>query len=135
MDIFSLAVGFVVGGLTGATGTYFGNKYTDIRRANEEIKQSKIDWKDLCNRFPTILNEMREDVSKIENKDIRRFFVCKSTSTISKSEPSFEYYTDVHSNLNAVISYLEELGYIENITTGHCPIYRFREKFIDKLRN
>ena len=78
---------------------------------------------------------MREDVSKCENIDIRTLFVCNSCSIISKSEPSFEYYTDVHSNLNAAISYLEELDYSENITKRYCPIYRFREKFIDKLKD
>lgn len=35
MDIMSLVVGFLFGTATGAAGTYFGNKYTDIRKTKE----------------------------------------------------------------------------------------------------
>lgn len=36
MDILSVLVGFVVGGFTGAAGTFYGNMYTDQRRVREK---------------------------------------------------------------------------------------------------
>lgn len=135
MDIFSLAVGFVVGALTGAAGSYLGDKYTDSRRAKEKKSQSDNEWKDLHQKFPLIMDEMIEDVCKPESRGIRKFFVCESTWSISKSEACFEYHTDIYCDLNAAILYLEDLGYIENITQGNTPMYRFREHFIERLKN
>lgn len=78
---------------------------------------------------------MKEDVNNPEFIDVRTFFVSDSKATINSSEPSFRYYTDIHGDIRAAISYLEDLGYIEDITPGNCPKYRFYEHFIDNLRN
>ncbi len=134
MDILSLAVGFVVGSLTGAAGTYLGNKYTDKRRLLESAKQENYQWDEFLKKFPEIAKEMMDDVSKPDFTGVRIFFVKNSKTIVNKSEPSFEYYTDVHPNLNAAIMYLADLGYIEDITPGNCPMYRFYEHFYDRLK-
>jgi hypothetical protein len=135
MDWFSVAVGFVVGAFTGAAGTYLADKYTDVRRANEARSNADRQWQDTCERFPKIVSEMKADVRNPEYADIRKFFVKSSKTTVNKAEPGFEYHTDVHRDLSAAIEYLEELGYIENITPGNFPMYRMREKFVDLLRH
>lgn len=134
MDAFSLAVGFVVGAITGAAGHYLGEKYTDRRRSKELSSALDIEWADLEGRFPAIIAEMKEDVTKPEFASVRKFFVKSSRATVNRSEPSFEYHTDVHSDLNAAVAHLEELGYIVDITPGNCPMYRMKEQFVDKLR-
>lgn len=66
---------------------------------------------------------------------MREFFVKNSRTTINRDELCFEYHTDVHSDIGAAIRYLKELGYIEDITPGNCPMYRMREHFVDLLRD
>lgn len=135
MDIFALTVGFLVGACTGAAGTYFGNKYTDQRRKIESKSDKDKEWEDLRRRFPAVLDEMMADVKNPESTGIRKFFVCESTWAINRSEPTFDYYTDKHTDLGAAIAHMEELGYIEDITPGNCPMFRIKETFYDRLKN
>jgi hypothetical protein len=137
MDLLSLAVGFVVGAFTGAAAHYLGEKYTDRRRSIELASKHDERWADLSRRFPRVIAEMKEDVQKPNLLATREFFVKNSGThfTVNRSAPCFEYHTDVHSDLGAAISYLQELGFIEDITPGNCPMYRMREHFVDKLRN
>lgn len=135
MDLFSLAVGFVVGAFTGAAGHYLGEKYTDERRTKLLNKQQDQEWSDLEMRFPKVIGEMKSDVNNPEFADVREFFIKSSRITVNRSKPSFEYHTDVHADLSAALAHLEELGYIVDITSGDCTKYRMREVFVDKLRN
>ncbi len=135
MDIFSLTVGFLVGSFTGAAGTYLGNKYTDIRRSKETYSLEDQQWKNLLNRFPNIIQEMIDDVKNPDFVGARKFFIKKSNTMVSRAEPCFEYHTDVHPELNAAIMYLEDIGYIQDITPDSCPMYRFYEDFYERLKN
>jgi hypothetical protein len=135
MDLLSLAVGFVVGAFTSAAGQYIGEKYTDKRRLIELASEEDELWADLASRFPKVIAEMQEDVQKSNCLTTREFFVKSSRTQVNYPAPCFEYYTDVHSDLGAAISYLQELGFIEDITPGNCPMYRMREHFVDRLRN
>ena len=135
MDLLSLAVGFVVGTFTGAATHYLGEKYTDKRRSIELASKHDELWADLVRRFPRVIAEMKEDVQKPNLLANREFFVKSSGTSVNRSKPYFEYHTDVHSDLGAAISYLQELGFIEDITPGNCPMYRMREHFVDRLRN
>ena len=135
MDIFSLALGFVLGAITGAAGHYFGQKYTDKRRSKEFASARDAEWDDLERRFPAVIAEMKTDVKKPESSSVREFFVTSTRATINRQEPAFLYHTDVHPDLNAAVAHLEELGYIVDITPGNCPMYRMTEDFVDKLRS
>ncbi|WP_417668198.1 hypothetical protein [Pseudoalteromonas tetraodonis] len=75
MDIFSLAVGFVVGGFTGAAGTFYGNKFTDQRRRKENTKAEFNQWGSLKLKFPTIIEEMIEDVKNPDFAGVRTFLL------------------------------------------------------------
>jgi len=135
MDLLSVAVGFIVGAFTGAAAHYLGEKYTDKRRSIELASEHDERWADLARRFPRVIAEMKENVQKPNLLATREFFVKSSGTKVNRSESYFEYHTDVHSDLGAAISYLKELGFIEDITTGNCPMYRMREHFVDRLRN
>ena len=134
MDTLSLLIAFLSGTATGAAGTYFAEKFTDKRRSMEATSKADEEWKDLERRFPKIIAEMKDDVRKPENVSVRRFFVKSSKTIVNTSERSFSYFTDTHSDINAAVAHLIELGYIEDITPGNCPLYRMKEHFIDRLR-
>ncbi|POP51536.1 hypothetical protein [Zhongshania marina] len=134
MDPFTLVVGFVVGAFTGAAGHYLGAKYTDKRRIKESSSNRQAQWDEVKNRFPAIIAEMMEDAKHPELQGVREFFVKSSRTSVNRDEPCFEYHTDVHEDIGPAVSYLEELGYIEDVTPGNCPMYRMKEHFIDLLR-
>lgn len=135
MDLFTLAVGFVVGTFTGASGQYLATKYTDKRRSKEASSAQRDQWNDIEKRFPAIIEEMKEDAKNPELQSVREFFVKSSRTTVNRDEPFFAYYTDVHNDIGAAVRYLEEQEYIEDVTPGNCPMYRMREHFVDQLRN
>ena len=135
MDLLPLLVTFVAGAFTGAAGTYLGQKYTDKRRNNEAKSESDRQWEEICSRFPNVIDEMRKDARNEEFSVVRKFFVKSSKTTVNMSEPHLEYYTDVHPDLDAAISHLEDMRYIEDITPGNCPMYRMYEHFVDRLKN
>ncbi|KZN50019.1 hypothetical protein [Pseudoalteromonas luteoviolacea] len=135
MDILSLAIGFVVGGFTGAAGTFYGNKYTDQRRQKESEKKAVEQWEGLKEKFPEIIREMIEDVQNPIFAGARTFFVLESNYQISTDEPCFIYHPDKHPELLAALRYMEDLGYIKDITPKNCPKYRFYEHFYDLLKD
>jgi hypothetical protein len=134
MDLVTLTVGFVIGAFTGAAGQYLGAKYTDQRRAKEASSIQNKKWADLEMRFPNVIREMKKDVQNADFLSVREFFVKNSRTTVNRSEPFFEYHTDIHSDISAAVQHLVELGYIVDITPGNCPMYRMKEHFIDQLR-
>jgi len=134
MELLSLALGFVVGAFTGASGKYLGDKYTDQRRSSELAKLKNDHWNEFIKKFPKVAEEMINDVNNPDFTGVRKFFVKDSGTVVNKSEPSFEYHTDTHPNLNAAIMYLVDLKCIQDITPGNCPMYRFYEDFYDRLK-
>lgn len=134
MDWFSTVVGFLVGTATGAAGIYFADKYTDQRRGQDEAKAGDVVWADSSKKFPAVIREMQADVKNPAFSNVREFFVKHSGTTLNSNAPHFEYFTDVHSDIMQAVAYLEEVGYIENITPGNCPMYRMRLTFVDRLK-
>jgi len=135
MDPQSLITGFLVGAFTGAAATYLADKYTDKRRSKESLKKEELLWKDVNQRFPKLIAEMIEDFQKPEFSGVRKFFVKSQNSMINSTEIHFEYHTDVHSDISAAMLYLQDIGYIEDITPGRCPMYRMYEHFVDRLKS
>lgn len=133
MDVISTAIGFLIGTITGASGSYLSNKYTDIRHQQENKKAKNEQWRIIENKYPNIISEMVDDFSTPEYKNVRKFFVKNSKTNVSASEFCFEYYTDVHADLNSAMLYFQDLDLVEDITPGNCPMYRFKEDFVEYL--
>jgi len=135
MDLLSLSIAFLSGAFTGAAGNYLADKFTDARREKKEASALKKLWKDIEERFPEIINEMRTDLLSTQGKGIRAFFLKESNTYIAfTSEPSFEYHTDKHPELRAAVLYLSQHGFVQDITPGNTPMYRINEKLVDFLR-
>lgn len=134
MDILSVAVGFIIGTATGATGSYLADRFTDIRRKKQLTNEEKSQWEQIERRFPTIISEMRADFSTPDGKNVRAFFVKESNTIMGfVSEPCFEYHTDKHPDLRPTILQLLQHGFISDITPGKTPMYRVHEKLVDRL--
>lgn len=134
MDTLSIAVGFLIGTATGAAGTYFADKYTDLRRDKKQAKEQERLWQEIENRFPAVIAEMRSDFSGPDGANVRLLFVKASNAVLGfVSEPCFEYHTDKHPDLRPAILFLEQHGFITDITPGNCPMYRVHERLLDWL--
>lgn len=134
MEPLSLFTGFLVGAFTGAAGTYLSDKYTDKRRDIESRKAEEKTWESVCKRFPKLIKEMQEDFKDPENSGVRRFFITERNRSINASEKSFAYYKSDHPDISAAMLYLEDVGYIQDITPSNCPMYRMYEHFVDRLK-
>lgn len=136
LDMPSAGAGFLVGALTGAAGTYLGDRYTDVRRAREARRDQDAQWLDIQRRFPAVIEEMRTDFSGPDGSTVRAFFVKSSTTSIGfVSEPAFEYHTDKHADILAAVRLLEQRGYVSDVTPGSTPMYRVHECLVDRLRS
>ena len=67
-------ISFLSGIIIGATGSYFGNKYTDRRREQEAKSKEKQQFLEVVGMMPDLISEMKNDLSKPEQKLIREFF-------------------------------------------------------------
>ncbi|EGR0891785.1 hypothetical protein ACX6FB_003555 [Vibrio cholerae] len=133
MDYLSLAVGFLVGTLTGASGTYFGNKYTDIRHRQEQKKAEREMWLTLERKYPNLISEMKEGFSNPKNLSIRKFAIKSSKMILNVGERCFEYHTDKHIDIYSSVDHLKDLGLVEELYVPGCPMYRFKERFAEYL--
>lgn len=126
---------FLIGALSGASGHYFGTKYTEQRHKKESdiIARKKIEH--LKNIMPKLIEEMAVDVRNDKTKIVREFVVLhnKKTGIGGMSQPRFAYYEDEHDNLKGKIDILEENSYVIDVTPDNVPIYRMTEEFVDLL--
>lgn len=135
MDFLSISIAFLTGAFTGAAGNYLADKFTDARREKKEAASKNKLWKDIENRFPEIIKEMRTDILSTEGKGVRAFTLNKSKTFIpATSEPVFEYSFNTHPELRAAVLYLEQHGFVKDITTKTTPMYRINECLVDLLR-
>lgn len=134
MDFLSLTIGFVTGALTGAAGSYLGNKYTDKRRASEANARPHNNYEYLRNKFPELIQEMINDINNPTFTNIRVFFVKNKSTILNFNEPHFQYFTDDHPNIQSAMSSMQVFGFIKDITPGNCPKYLISEQFYDLLR-
>ena len=134
-DMFSTAVGFLVGAATGGAGGYFASKYTDRRRESEADRQAKKEFLATKTKMPAFIKELKADLA--EHPDIREFFVLQKGVCLGGSElPRFkyEYERDGKDNLLSKMQILENMGYVMDVTSGNAPIFRITEDFFDLIK-
>ena len=135
-DWFSSVIGFLIGTVTGAAGTYYAEKYTDERREREYKRKVKKEFLNLKKQMPELITEFKNDLSEKRNGLIREFFVLpnKRVCLGGSEKPRFIYYEDDHENLLAKIDLLEAKGFLVDVTTKNTPILRMTEEFVELIQ-
>ncbi|MUK70247.1 hypothetical protein [Aliivibrio fischeri] len=135
MDYFSIAVGFLVGTATGAAGTYFGNKYTDERKAKEHERDLKVFYKTLWLNHELLLSEMKQDLLNPEFKYHRDFFILSRAGYFNYRGKFLAYYIEEHDELEQQIKILVSHGLITDVSEfgKNVKKYQFTEDIVDHL--
>jgi hypothetical protein len=133
-QVLSYCVTFLVGGLTGATGTYLGNKYTDQRKKQEARSEADTQFRDIQKAMPELIQRMKEDFC--EGQMIREFVMLRHSRDLNYTlrREHFRYFGDEHKNLREKLILLQQGGYIQDVSTTTLPIFRATEEFVKKLR-
>ncbi len=137
MDFMSLTVGFLVGTATGAAGTYFGNKYTDVRKSKEGKVAEESFYKKLWNEHGTLLSEMKLDLTNPNFSYHREFFVLSKSWGFNCDEPHFSYFLEEHDSLKQQLKAFEGKGLIIDVTEfgKNVTKYQFTDTFSEHLKN
>ncbi|KIE19315.1 hypothetical protein SE23_17635 [Vibrio sinaloensis] len=135
MDYLSLAVGFLVGTATGAAGTYFGNKYTDQRKAKEQKKEIESFFKSIWNKHEPLLKEMKQDLKNPDFKFHREFFLLSRSWSFNHAGKFLAYYLEEHEELEQQLKILESHGLIIEVTEygKNVKKYQFSEHLAEHL--
>jgi hypothetical protein len=132
--VVSHALAFLVGAGAGAVSAYLADKYTDKRRARDQLQSAARLWRDIEQRFPGVIAEMRTDFSSEEGKNVRVMFVTpKGTVMGFLSEPAFIWHPEDHPDLIPAIRHLERHGFVADVTKGDTLRFRVHEELIDRL--
>ena len=127
---------YLAGILTGATGSYLGNKFTDRRRDQEAKKKEKRQFLEVVSQMPDLISEMKNDLSDQNQDLIREFFIAKKVWTINFGEERrFIYYEEEHPRIWEMVNVLDNLGYVTKVKSGTAPIYRMNEDFVRLILN
>jgi len=124
---------FLLGAITGAAGKYLADKYTDKRRGKERETGIRKTFINIAQKMPELIKEMQEDLLKPDCMLIREFFLLPNNRIAFNSggERYLFYFEDQHENLNHKIKFLENNGFVYDITHTNTPKYRMTEEFVE----
>jgi len=136
MDIMSLTVGFLVGTVMGAAGTYFVNKYTDVGKVKEEPEEELSFYNKLWDEHGTLLSEMKSDLTTPDFSCHREFFVLSNRLMFKHNGPCLSYYIEEHDSLEEQLKALEGKGLIANVTEVGEKVtkYQHTDEFVEHLK-
>lgn len=137
MEPFSIGVGFLVGVATGAAGTYFGNKYTDKRRAKESTSAQNSVFDKLWKNHNVLLSEMKSDMENPDFFHHRNFWMLDSNCVFNHDGPYLAYHLDKYDSLDQQLQILESYGVILDVSdpSKNVKKYQFAEHFVEHLRS
>jgi hypothetical protein len=85
--------------------------------------------------MPELLAEMREDVRGDATGLVMEFVVLPSRGCVFwHTKQRFVYFESEHPSLQSKVDWLEEMGYIIDVTPKNAPIYRMVPQFLAALR-
>lgn len=130
-------LGFLVGTAVGASGMYYGQKFTDQRRASEFSSGRRQQLAELEKAAPDLLDAMRTDAKDPENRALRSVLILPSGSIHLNlpEERVLVYMEDEIPDLREKVRLLEAEGFLSDRTTGSLPRYRMTEELFRLLRD
>jgi hypothetical protein len=136
MDLLSLAIGFVVGAITGAAGHYYGEKYSDQRRQQEADRRKRQALDRLRAQMPKLFDELIADVRDDKNGFTRQVFVLPTRGTMlgGTTQGHFIYYESEHESLREQLDLIKRAGFLDDWSSDKTPRYLLEEDFVAYLR-
>lgn len=125
-------IAFLLGALTGAAGTYLGNKYTDKRRTGEVIATARKRFEEAASKMPKLIEEMRQDLSTPENQSLREFFILPNERVVFNSggRRYLFYFESTHQDLLHKLRILEDCAFLKDVTHTGTPKFCMTEEFV-----
>lgn len=122
---------FLVG--VGVGGFLVANRHIWAASTSAQ-RQSVKTLRRLYKECPEFFNSIREELGKVEFRDVREFAIVESSNiTFVSEDVKFVYYEDELPRLKEVAAELEEHGFIDEVTRGKIPLYRIRENFVTAI--
>lgn len=121
--------------LTGFTGKYLADRFTDRRHRREVQAQVDRQWSKIWIAMPGLIAEMKQDLG--EDSLVREFIVMpnkRMSFGVGILQPRFRYYEDEHPNLRGQLAILEDAGYVRDVAPSNVPIFRMTEAFVEQVR-
>lgn len=89
---------------------------------------------DLESKAPKLIAKMREDILK---QPLVREFIVLSRSHLYNAGPEhapfFVYYTEEHRYIASLLTIMQHVGAVHDVTRGNTPRYNFTEEFVGFL--
>lgn len=97
-------------------------------------RDSKKALKSLYRESRGFFDELRKDLNKPEFLQVREFAILESSQITFVSEDlRIVFYEEEFPNLKSIAKRLDELGFVDEVTSGKTPIYRMREPLLEAL--
>ena len=113
--ILPYLISFILSAAIGAAGGYWGNRFTDQRRAQESRRREAQQFKEMVELMPDLIGEMTDDLSPSENAFFREFLVLPE-NTVMNLDSDTLIYTEKNQN-----RYLQKVRILEKngLCRGH----------------
>ena len=127
---------FILGFLSGAIATYLGNRYIDMWRKLDARKQKRKQFNEIKKKMPALIAAMKADLSKEKFQFVRVFALLgKEWPLPNLGEEYLYYFFEDHEGLQGKITFLENLGYVEDIALTSIKKYRMTKEFVKMVSN
>lgn len=131
MSLFACFGSFLLGTATGAAATYFGTKYTDQRREQEQNRKNKQNSNKVTAIMTDFIKELRGALSNPETSFVRELVLLANNRVVfSPSKKCFILFKDRYQDLDEKIAILENNGYVLNISHDGSSRYKMTESFV-----
>ena len=132
----SYIIPYILGIITGALATYFGNRYTDMWRKLEARLQARKQFKEIKIKMPALIAAMKADLSEEKFQFVRVFALLgKEWPLPDLGEEYLSCFFEDHEGLQGKITVLENLGYVEDIALTSIKKYRMTGEFVKMVLN
>lgn len=127
-------VTFLSGAAIGCAGQYFGDRFTDQRRAKQAINESKKRFQRLYEIMSVLMLEMSEDLNGDETASTREFVILPNRRVgFNGTIKRFCYFEEQHRDVRNQVELLIEAGFVQRVNISNTPIFRMREDLVDML--
>ncbi len=133
---WSHVITYLAGIVTGIAGQFFGARFTDTRREQEEAARHRRTFSKLAAEMLSLFRGLKCDVETDGEAYTRDVFLLPVRGVVMgpTDQSYFPYYESEHSELRAKFDMLASAGFVADVTRTNTPKYRLSEDFVHRLR-